>query len=222
MPNHVTTRCIVTGPDSEIARFRELMFKKVRGDLEDEKSEGELTFDFDQLIPMPPQLHIISDGWIMPLENQFSANTQLKAHLDDMRKRLAEADHKQKTFENFLQGVRNYFELGHATWYEWSRENWGTKWNSYSLSGLPEKSVSPFEFSFDTAWSFPTPIFKKLAEKFPLLEFECCCFDEGWGFAGDGCFNPSDDKFCFEIVDATEELYEKVYGEPYVKEEEDE
>lgn len=217
MPNHVTTRCIVTGSDSEIARFRELMFKKIK-DCDDEKSEGELIFDFNQLISMPEQLNIISDGWIFLLENQFLANTSLKAHLDEMRKHLAESDTKQKTFENFIQGVRNYFELGHATWYEWCKENWGTKWNSYSLSGLPEKSVSPFEFSFDTAWNFPTPVFKKLAEEFPLLEFECCCFDEGWNFAGDGCFNPPDGSQQFKIVDATKELYEVVYGKPYVEE----
>ena len=220
MPNHVTTKCVVTGPDSEIARFRELMFKKTK-DCDDEKSEGELTFDFNQLIPMPPQLHITYDGWIMPLENPFSANTPLKSHLDNMRKRLAEANDKQKTFENFLQGIRNYFELGHATWYEWSRENWGTKWNSYRLV-VSDQSTSPLEFQFETAWSFPIPVFEKLAKEFPLLEFECFCFDEGWSFAGEGCFNPSDDKFCFEAVEATKELYEKVYGEPYIEEAEDE
>jgi hypothetical protein len=44
---------------------------------------------------------------------------------------------------------------------------------------------------------------------FPTLCFECVCFDEGWHFAGVGRFNGSPR---FEIVHATDHLFEAVYG----------
>lgn len=53
MPNNVSTRCIVTGPDSEITRFRELMFKTYT-----ENKELMTCFDFKRIIPMPPEIDL--------------------------------------------------------------------------------------------------------------------------------------------------------------------
>jgi hypothetical protein len=40
------------------------------------------------------------------------------------------------------------------------------------------------------------------------------CYDEGGNFAGDGFFNPNTLRPEFAICDATDELYERVYGRP--------
>lgn len=218
MPNHVTTRCIVTGPDSEIVRFHDLMFQKTK-DPYDPNSKEILFFDFNQIIPMPPQLRIEADAWISPLENQHTFSTPMKAHLDKMREKSEDftPEFRKKIFENFIQGIRNYLEFGYACWYDWSIHNWGTKWNSYDLV-IDENLSFPLEFEFQTAWSFPAPVFEKLSAEFPMLEFDCCCFDEGWGFAGNGCFNSQNGKLKFKIGEATKELYEQVYGEEYIEE----
>jgi hypothetical protein len=112
-----------------------------------------------------------------------------------------------------------YRETGFYDWYDWSIANWGTKWNSYHFS-IDDDDIGDdkLSFRFDTAWSFPWPIFEKLAGMFPTLKFECACFDEGWFFAGRGAFNGEP---AFEIGEATDELYEAVYGEAASQEEDD-
>jgi len=52
MPNHVTTRCIVTGPQPEIARFRELIFRF---------HDGDQILDFNEVIPMPSPTNVSFD-----------------------------------------------------------------------------------------------------------------------------------------------------------------
>ena len=100
---------------------------------------------------------------------------------------------------------------GWADWYGWSIANWGTKWGAYRYA---EVSAEPFVFRFETAWSFPAPIFERLAAMFPALAFECVCYDEGSNFAGDGWFNPPEGCARFTICDATNELYERAHGRP--------
>jgi len=45
-------------------------------------------------------------------------------------------------------------------WYSWRVENWGTKWDGYDGRFNDDQTA----FTFDTAWSPPLPIIKKLAE----------------------------------------------------------
>lgn len=104
-----------------------------------------------------------------------------------------------------------YEETGFKNWYDWSCANWGTKWNSYSLSYndlKPEERV--FVMKFETAWSYPLRVMKKLDEMHPDLKFSVIFFDEGWNFAGHG------DAACPDFVDANAVYYEAVYGEPPV------
>jgi len=43
-------------------------------------------------------------------------------------------------------------------WYDWNTQNWGTKWNAYQCSMGGDAIV------FQTAWSCPEPVIRKLAE----------------------------------------------------------
>lgn len=109
-------------------------------------------------------------------------------------------------------------ETGYPSWYEWSIANWGTKWGAYDYDDR-ERSHGKFVFKFETAWSFPTPIFEKLAEMYPSLVFSIICFDEGHNFAGRGEFNGRDDYDESKEL-ATPELYEQVYGHKMDEDEE--
>jgi flagellar biosynthesis/type III secretory pathway M-ring protein FliF/YscJ len=163
MPNHVTTICAISGPESEIKRFRDLMFK-----FEKENGEEKLCFDFSSVIPMPPELDIECDGWIGEVESKrLSNHTMIKDLLDRLRSHIAShsEDVKKQTIKNFVQGIENYLTHGYLSFYDWRRAHWGTKWNSYSLDdrNFPE-------FTFETAWAFPIPVFEKLAKEFPALK----------------------------------------------------
>jgi hypothetical protein len=65
---------------------------------------------------------------------------------------------------------------------DWAIDHWGTKWNAFR-SYVTEKSDC-LECSFDTAWAPPVPIFEKLGEMFPTLDFELSGAEpmNDWGF----------------------------------------
>ena len=223
MPNHVTTRCVVTGPQPEIDRFRELVFGF---------DQDDQFVDFNQVIPMPLSLrgseasgtaHTASELLLIRSE-AFSFGSRALSPIKTERIRadvgipepgpmsVVAAAYLEKHPEEEAAGKRrllNIVETGYPDWFEWSCANWGTKWNSYWF-GIDEIDDGLLRFHFDTAWSFPTPIFEKLAAMFPTLRFECACYDELGNFAGSGAFNGEPP---FEIGEATDELYELVYGE---------
>jgi len=80
--------------------------------------------------------------------------------------------------ENVCQALRNKRTFGASTWYEWSIENWGTKWNAYSTSQYGNA------IAFDTAWSMPDPIFRALSARYPKLTFRV---DYAEGDIGSNC-----------------------------------
>jgi hypothetical protein len=230
MPNHVTTRCVVTGSDENISQFRD------KGFLIKEKI---MTFDFNAFIPMPQALAetqsgttaeegsiliSLSHGRAPPQSQHHGLAPKLSyATVDRMRETLdmkcepvAELAKAwlEKNPEYRIEGekrLRAIAETGFADWYDWSCQHWNTKWNAYHLHIVSE---SPLEFTFDTAWDFPLPVFRKIAEEFPALSFRCACYDEGGCFAGHGFFNPAKGEPQFAPCTATDELYERVYGHP--------
>lgn len=244
MPNHVTSRCTITGPSDEVARFREMMIVTKMEEREDHwpdtrETKAYTTLDFNAIIPMPAALVGSTSGgncdfgsqlFLIANANPFSplgTGAALYNHeVARLNQAATEGDlpHRARAFLNAnadvreagLAALRAIVETGYADWYEWSIDHWGTKWGAYDFE---EVSAEPLTIKFETAWSFPTPVFEKLAETFPTLTFDCICFDEGWNFAGVGGFGVTGKTF--ETVEATDELYEAVYGCKPERDEED-
>jgi hypothetical protein len=161
MPNHVTTIMRVKSRTKEVFDF----IKSPDTKPEDERLE----IDFDTLIPMPPELHITSDGFVMQIRNQFM-NPSLRDVLKDLKKA------NEETVDNFCRAIKNNWKYGAPDWYEWAIENWGTKWNAYSIEVRSEDTIK-----FETAWSHPTKVIHALSKKFPDVEFELQYADEDIG-----------------------------------------
>jgi len=71
-------------------------------------------------------------------------------------------------------------KYGHADWYSWSVENWGTKWNADAQDWSREgDSVS---FWFDSAWSPPTNLYEKIS--LTDYDIEAYYLEEGMQFVG--------------------------------------
>jgi hypothetical protein len=73
---------------------------------------------------------------------------------------------------------------GKNNWYDWSIKHWGTKWNASNTyydeaTGTDDESI--FNFSFDTAWACPIPIYEALKDLYPSLTFEVEYADEDIG-----------------------------------------
>jgi len=81
-------------------------------------------------------------------------------------------------------GLAEREKYGADNWFDWSVNNWGTKWNAYGEEGRIDDEV----VKFDTAWSHPLPVIKALSRKFPdnLLHVEYADEDLGVNF---GCYN---------------------------------
>ena len=102
-------------------------------------------------------------------------------------------------------------------WYDWRVENWGTKWDGYDGRISDDGST----FTFDTAWSPPLPIIKKLAEltgeTLVLQYIEYGMFFCGQYTAGqDGDY----DEFYNDIQSAPQELLDSLGYEPWEEENE--
>ena len=55
-------------------------------------------------------------------------------------------------------------------WYDWSVENWGTKWNAYQHSTTErDYDRGEINYNFLTAWGPPVPIVHELQRRFPTL-----------------------------------------------------
>ena len=239
MPNHVTTRCTVTGPAEAILAFRAASIVPL--------DDGSGAFlDFNTVVPMPPILLEAEESTVADLGsklilwlagNEFSPPPTLSPYES---KAIAEAGAKVATAPRFDKCARAYLaahpdvekagkarlqaivETGHGSWYGWSIAHWGTKWNSYRFEDVDtslDGETSSTAFTFQTAWSFPTPVFEALHEKYPALTFNVRSFDEGWGFACIGGWGPDSEPF--QGVTATKELYAEVYGCPYEDDEEE-
>lgn len=170
MPNHIQNKLRLIGGSAEV--------KKVLSFISGKDDEGAMQIDFNKIIPMPKELSIISDGWLMPLENSFSFHEPMKAHLDKMRERILSKTMEESTIDNFIQGIKNYLKHGHATWHDWAVENWDTKWNAY---GQNDDRNTPDTIYFQTAWASPLKVIEKLSATFPKATFMLDYADEDSG-----------------------------------------
>ena len=85
------------------------------------------------------------------------------------KKELTEA------LENYIKGFFNIKRYGERDWYEWSIENWGTKWNA------GDTVVYSDVIEFQTAWSTPIPVFVELSKRLKNVEINVDYADEDIG-----------------------------------------
>jgi hypothetical protein len=79
-------------------------------------------------------------------------------------------------------------EKGIPNWYEWQSEHWGTKWNACDceeviLTHFEHMPYTEAIYRFDTAWSTPEPVIRRIIEDWPELEIDGGYIDEGY----EGC-----------------------------------
>jgi hypothetical protein len=60
------------------------------------------------------------------------------------------------------QAQENIRKYGYPTWYEWCRDNWGTKWNACEIE--IEEYGNTLTYRFDTAWDCPRPLVGPIVE----------------------------------------------------------
>ena len=69
-------------------------------------------------------------------------------------------------------------------WYAWRCQNWGTKWDAYSLEIDDSDLPHGFQVTFDTAWSPPEEICYAIREQFDDLSVSWFYDEPGCEVAG--------------------------------------
>lgn len=213
MPNHVENHIEFNGDKQQI----DAMLNKIGSD-----KYGTGTIDFKKIIPMPETLNIEAGSktdrglkayreFIEVYTAGRSDKKALKA-LENIPTESENAFLRQRTdikrdeWELGKTAWQNIQKYGAPTWYEWSINNWGTKWNAYGYEEGTDYSACD-ELTFQTAWSAPHPILRKLSEMFPEIVFKHQWADEDIGMnCGERCYHGGEkiDEFIPEGIRATE------------------
>ena len=190
MPNWCSIEFTVQGTSDELAKFKAGMSGKEEEEADDEAGEHS-AFDFNQLIPRPADLNIESgtygstgyDVFYGPghtMRYPWVAEKGIKS-LQELRDFLTmESPRYYEMGTLYHQNIQKY---GVPTWYEWSIQHWGVKWNPSEVY-LEELDNGFLRYCFSTAWAFPEPIFHALAEKYPNVFVEGTMDEESGDFHG--------------------------------------
>lgn len=185
MPNWVENKLSYNGNEAEIKE----MLKKIRYD---NATIG--TIDFNKIIPMPKSLDIEcgsrTDKGIEMVKNYLeNLPAELKGKegtyeevLEDLHNHSADIsdDEEKKIWDIGITAVDNLYKYNAPTWYEWCNDNWNTKWNACGYDENTDYSDSDFIW-FQTAWSTPILVIKKLSEMYPNIELTLEFADEDLG-----------------------------------------
>jgi hypothetical protein len=158
MPNWVYNSMSVSGSKETIAEFKELASRKAPTGME---SDGTLTYD-----EKPEVLSFWN--FIEP---------------EDKAVYFGASDYKPAEYEGWSMEERLAYSMKFSSdgWYDWNVRNWGTKWDAGSVD-LGSETETTLNYTFDTAWSIPEPVFEAMVKKFPTLDFDFSSEEEqGWG-----------------------------------------
>lgn len=162
MPNWVRHNVIIRGNKEDITRCYEQITK------------GGEEFSFRNIIPRAEELDVTA-GSFSHLGEEWGKLTTDKEREEFYEKHKITRDEDKALLQVYADNIKKY---GFPTWYEWSIENWGTKWD---VDADFECYGGTIELHFDTAWNTPVPIFKKLSEQFPNLVIYVEFADEDLG-----------------------------------------
>ena len=117
--------------------------QKIRNYIQSENPDGTIQIiDFDKIIPMPDSIH----------------NTQPLLDECNNKHIINSINSSPTEQQQIIKKTNIFFDR-----LEWSIKNWGTKWNAYDC--FDDDSVNTIYFN--SAWTSPLYVIKKLSEIFP-------------------------------------------------------
>lgn len=176
MPNHIQNRLTVTGKDKDVIK----LLTHIKG----VDSEGtEMKIDFNKIKKMPESLNITSGSLGQMAHELLFGTVQppfFPVSIKENQQRFAQMDieAQREAVDLAIKYQDNLNKYGHTTWYDWNRENWGTKWNAYAQND--ERSEGNIIY-FQTAWSAPIELIRELSGQFPKVTIQLDYADEDSG-----------------------------------------
>ncbi len=190
MPNHITNLISFGSDSTSLSAFQRM--------LHDMKMDGEPlgSFDFNKLIPMPKELNVeestrtesamkLYRTFILERAGVVAENVNSTPDRREAALKALERKWRPRRMQDPMawklgeQAYNNLQKYGHASWYGWCIQNWGTKWNAYQSLPLREGDDT---MEFLTAWGSVPVIIKKLSEKYPEQTITYRWADEDIGY----------------------------------------
>ena len=162
MPNWCWNNLEVTGDEIQLREFVE---KSTDKKLMHEDQE----FTFQGTYPMPEEFKEIKTG---AYTDENGESHRRWREIDG--KSIPVSDKEMKQFKK---------KYGSDNWYDWSLNNWGTKWDACEPEIL-NNDINFFSVSFETAWGPPTEWIDNIMQDFPDLCFQLEYEEPGCAFGG--------------------------------------
>ena len=168
MPNWCWNNLEVTGDEIQLREFVEKStLQLINRDPNDGRENDE--FSFQGTLPMPKEFEEIRTG----------------AYTDEngeSHRRWREVDGKNiPVSDKEMKQLKEKY--GSDNWYDWSLNNWGTKWDVCE-SEILNNDINFFSVSFETAWGPPTEWIDNIMQDFPDLCFQLEYEEPGCAFGG--------------------------------------
>lgn len=173
MPNHIRNRLVIKADEKSVKEVTDFLMGKPFDD-------GSPRFiDFNKIIPMPESLMVEAGsrgemGEVI-LNKKGKYAREEYPEVKKMFNKLS-AEEQEETLKIARIYRSNRKKYGHATWYDWCCDKWGTKWNAYN-----QEKRADNEIWFDTAWSCVLNLVDILSKKFPKVIFNYTWADEDIG-----------------------------------------
>ena len=173
MPNWVKTKINVSGNQKDISAFYKQIILKSRKDYDKD-------FSFNTIIEMPKSLtEVIVSG---NTDRAISAINGDKVAITFMEQLKTE---RKESYEQAIKSaqltIENQKLYGFGNWYEWSRANWDTKWDS-ARSNVTVVDNTNLVIELETAWSCAYNVYLNMAKQYPSLDFTVEYADESLGY----------------------------------------
>ena len=171
MPNHCSNRVsFYSDNESDIQKLHSIFLKGLEND--DEVDTGTV---FGHFIPEP-------DWSTIPLhENDVKeySFSNPRGEVGECPKMIIDKDRP------FRSGLRfESTDVMDDRWYNWRVQNWGTKWDCYTLEIDDSDLPHGFEVTFETAWSPPEEVCYAIREQYPNVSISWFYDEPGCEIAG--------------------------------------
>lgn len=166
MPNHVVNILTISGDADLVA--------EIKSKISSSEDGFTLHIDFNKVAPLPDDLKgTTSPTRIISQKDYDKQEARIASgDLEEYEKRFGLS--RGITQEMSVEFKKKY---GTNNWYDWQRNEWGTKWNAYG-----QKLRENGDIKFETAWSTPARLIQKLSNQYPNATFRVRYADENIGF----------------------------------------
>ena len=171
MPNHCSNRVsFYSDNESDIQKLHSIFLKGIEND--DNVDTGSV---FGSFIPEPDWANI-------PLSEEDQYEYSFSSARGEVGEKPVMVINEESPFMNGLR-----FKSTNAQddrWYNWRVQNWGTKWDCYTLEIEDSDMPHGFEVTFETAWSPPEEVCHAIREQYPNVSISWFYDEPGCEIAG--------------------------------------